>query len=140
MAERKEDIPLLITHFLAKHSPAKATAPRLSLEVGQRLQEYEFPGNIRELENIAQRLLLQADGSMVIKPHHLIEDIRKSSVVPSRVAVQCWPSLAEQEKKYILEVLDEVEGNKSKAAKILDIDRVSLWRKIKRFGLEEPDN
>lgn len=139
LAERKEDIPLLVNHFLAKHTPTNATAPRLSQEVGQRLQEYEFPGNVRELENIAQRLLLQADSSAVIEPHHLIEDIRLTSVVPSRVTKQTWPSLAEQEKNYILEVLDEVEGNKSKAAKILDIDRVSLWRKIKRYGLEEPD-
>jgi len=50
-----------------------------------------------------------------------------------------WPSLDEHEKQYILEVLDEVEGNKSAAAKILGIDRVSLWRKIKRYGLENPD-
>lgn len=138
LAERKEDIPLLVNHFLAKHTPSTGVVPRLSREVGQRLQEYEFPGNIRELENIAQRLLLQADGSPVIEPHHLIEDIRQTSVVPSRVAgQQTWPSLAEQEKNYILEVLDEVEGNKSKAAKILDIDRVSLWRKIKRYGLDD---
>lgn len=140
LSERKEDIPLLVSHFLAKHTPNAAVVPRLSREVGQRLQEYEFPGNIRELENIAQRLLLQADGSPVIEPHHLIEDIRQTGVVPSRVARQpSWLTLAEQEKNYILEILDEVEGNKSKAAKILDIDRVSLWRKIKRYGLDAPD-
>ena len=137
LAERKEDIPLLVNHFLAKHTPPGATAPRLSKEVAERLQNYEFPGNIRELENIAQRLLLQADGSLVIEPGHLLEDIQQVSVVPSRVAVQDWPTLVEQEKRYILEVLSEVDGNKSQAAKILDIDRVSLWRKIKRYGLEE---
>ncbi len=140
LAERKEDIPLLANYFLAKHAPENAKAPRLSQEVGQRLQEYEFPGNIRELENITQRLLLQADSSAVIEPQHLIEDIRLTSVVPSRAAKQTWLSLAEKEKRYILEVLDEVEGNKSKAAKILDIDRVSLWRKIKRYGLEDQDS
>jgi DNA-binding NtrC family response regulator len=139
LSERKEDIPLLVSHFLARYTPAAAVAPRLSREVGRRLQEYEFPGNIRELENIAQRLLLQADGSADIEPRHLIEDIHQTTVMPSRVGKQAWPSLAEQEKKYILEVLDEVEGNKSKAAKILDIDRVSLWRKIKRYGLDNPD-
>jgi DNA-binding NtrC family response regulator len=140
LAERKEDIPLLINYFLAKHTPENTEAPRLSQEVGQRLQEYEFPGNIRELENIAQRLLLRAEGSAVIEPNHLIEDIRLTSVVPSRVTKPIWLSLEEKEKSYILEVLDEVEGNKSKAAKILNIDRVSLWRKIKRYGLEEQDS
>jgi len=138
LAERKEDIPLLINHFLAKHSPPNTPVPRLSREVGERLQEYNFPGNIRELENIAQRLLLQADGAPVIEPRHLVEDIQQVTTVPVREAGRVWPSLAEQEKRYILEVLDEVEGNKSKAAKILDIDRVSLWRKIKRYGLEDP--
>ena len=140
LAERKEDIPLLVNFFLAKHTPENTEAPKLSPEVSQRLQEYEFPGNIRELENIAQRLLLQADGSTVIEPDHLIEDIRLTSFVPSRAAKQTWMSLEENEKSYILEVLDEVEGNKSKAAKILHIDRVSLWRKIKRYGLEDLDS
>jgi DNA-binding NtrC family response regulator len=136
LAERKEDIPILINHFLAKHSPASATIPKLSLEVAQNLKQYEYPGNIRELENIAQRLLLQCDGE-IIEPAHLIEDLRSRSATPSRVAVDSWPSLEEHEKNYILDVLDETEGNKSKAAKILDIDRVSLWRKIKRYGLDD---
>jgi DNA-binding NtrC family response regulator len=138
LSERKEDIPLLINHFLAKHSPPGAAVPRLSREVGERLQGYTFPGNIRELENIAQRLLLQADNGAVIASAHFLEDIQQVTAVHSgHGARDFWPTLAEQEKRYILEVLDEVEGNKSKAAKILDIDRVSLWRKIKRYGLED---
>jgi len=141
LAERKEDIPLLVNHFLAKHSPQGAVAPRLSGELGERLQQYAFPGNIRELENIAQRLLLQSDGAPVIAPVHLVEEMQQVTAVPGRAeAERDWPTLAEQEKRYILEVLDEVEGNKSKAARILDIDRVSLWRKIKRYGLEDLDD
>ena len=138
LAERKEDIPLLVNHFLAKHTPPSATPPKLSPEVAQRLKQYEFPGNIRELENIAQRMLLQCDGE-VVTSEHLIEDLQYTSSTPSRTAMHSWPSLEEHEKNYILEVLDEVEGNKSKAAKILDIDRVSLWRKIKRYGLDQPN-
>jgi len=141
LAERKEDIPLLVNHFLAKHSPSAAVVPRLSRELGERLQEYAFPGNIRELENIAQRLLLQADGAPVIEPVHLVEEMQQITSVPGQVETERdWPTLAEKEKRYILEVLDEVEGNKSKAARILDIDRVSLWRKIKRYGLGELDD
>ncbi|MFV0436322.1 MAG: sigma-54-dependent transcriptional regulator [Desulfopila sp.] len=139
LAERKEDIVLLTNHFLAKHSPANGPVPRLGKEVGERLQEYSFPGNIRELENISQRLLLQADGLATIEPIHLVENIPQAGGRPMRGVERAWPSLAEQEKNYILEVLNEVEGNKSRAAKILDIDRVSLWRKIKRYGLEEPN-
>ncbi len=139
LTERKEDIPILVNHFLAKHSPPSATVPRLSLEVVQHLKQYEYPGNVRELENIAQRLLLQCDGE-IIDASHLLEDLHGSSVTSSRVAQQSWPSLEEHEKNYILEVLDETEGNKSQAAKILDIDRVSLWRKIKRYGLDDPES
>ncbi len=139
LAERKEDIPILVNHFLAKHSPPSATVPRLSPEVAQQLKQYAYPGNVRELENIAQRLLLQSDGE-VIASAHLLEDLHGSSVTPSRVAVDSWPSLEEHEKNYILDVLDETAGNRSKAAKILQIDRVSLWRKIKRYGLDDPEN
>lgn len=135
LAERKEDVPLLINHFMVKHSPPGVRVPTLSREAGQRLMEYGFPGNVRELENIAQRLLLAADGAESIEPHHLLDDIQQVRAVPARTARHVWLSLAEMEKRYILEVLDEVEGNKSRAAKLLDIDRVSLWRKIKRYGL-----
>ncbi len=137
LSERKEDIPLLLKHFFVKHSPAGASVPTLDKEVIQSLMQYEFPGNIRELENIAQRLLLQSNGD-VIDSSALSDDLQYA-VMPSRLPGHSWPSLEEHEKNYILDVLDEVEGNKSKAAKILKIDRVSLWRKIKRYGLDDPD-
>jgi DNA-binding NtrC family response regulator len=135
LSERKEDIPLLINHFLAKHSPPSATVPKPTEEVMRKLMQYEYPGNIRELENIAQKLLVQSNGD-TIDISAFSEDLQYS-IVPSRIANYAWPTLEEHEKKYILEVLDEVEGNKSKAAKLLNIDRVSLWRKIKRYGLDQ---
>jgi DNA-binding NtrC family response regulator len=138
LSDRREDIPLLANHFLSKHSRPERVAPRLSLEAAQRLMSYEYPGNIRELENIVQRILIHCDGE-VVEPHHLTDDLHTSSAFVVRDNRQNWPSLNEHEKRYILEVLDEVEGNKSSAAKILGIDRVSLWRKIKRYGLEDPD-
>jgi len=138
LSERREDIPLLANHFLAKHTRPGRIAPRLSTEATQRLMLYEYPGNIRELENIVQRILIHCGGE-VVEPQHLVADLRDTAAVVVRDNRQNWPSLNEHEKQYILEVLDEVEGNKSSAAKILGIDRVSLWRKIKRYGLENPD-
>jgi transcriptional regulator with PAS, ATPase and Fis domain len=137
--ERKEDIPLLANHFLAKYSRPGRVAPQLSVEAAQRLMLYEYPGNIRELENIVQRILIHCD-SEVVEPQHLVADLGDAATVVVRDNRQHWPSLEEHEKQYILEVLDEVEGNKSLAAKTLGIDRVSLWRKIKRYGLENPDS
>ncbi len=138
LAERRGDIPLLANHFLAKHTRPGRIPPRLSPEAAQRLMLYEYPGNIRELENIVQRILIYCDGE-VVGPQHLAADLHDSAAVAVRDHRQDWPSLDQHEKQYILEVLDEVEGNKSAAAKILGIDRVSLWRKIKRYGLENPD-
>jgi DNA-binding NtrC family response regulator len=138
LSERKEDIPLLANHFLAKYVRPERVPPRLSLEAAQRLMSYEYPGNIRELENIIQRILIQCEGETV-EPQHLVADLGHTNAVVVRGSRYDWPTLNEHEKQYILEVLDEVEGNKSSAAKILGIDRVSLWRKIKRYGLEHPD-
>ena len=138
LSERKEDIPLLISHFLAKHTSTSQEPPRLTEEVAKKLMQYEYPGNIRELENIAQRLLLHCNGETV-EIADVVDELHYS-LVPSEQEDDGWPTLEEHEKKYILEVLDEVEGNKSKAAKILNIDRVSLWRKIKRYGLDQPDS
>jgi len=138
LAERKEDIPLLTYHFLAKHASAGRMVPRLSPEAEHRLMLYEYPGNIRELENIAQRILIACDGD-VVEPQHIATVFGDTEGMTIRDHREHWPSLEEHEKQYILEVLDEVEGNKSAAVKILRIDRVSLWRKIKRYGLEHPD-
>ncbi|MBU1564154.1 MAG: sigma-54 dependent transcriptional regulator [Proteobacteria bacterium] len=138
LSERREDIPLLASHFLAKHTRPGRGVPRLAVETAQRLMRYEYPGNIRELENIVQRILVYCDGE-VVEPQHLLADLREGMVEAVRGKRQNWHPLEEHEKQYIIEVLDEVEGNKSAAAKILGIDRVSLWRKIKRYGLENPD-
>ncbi|WP_136799830.1 sigma-54-dependent transcriptional regulator [Desulfosediminicola ganghwensis] len=138
LAKRKEDIPLLVNHFLAKHSPNSAEIPKVSSRVIETLLAYEYPGNIRELENISQRLLLHSDGDL-INGSAFDRDLPTTGSSQLRDTGNSWPSLEEHEKNYILEVLDEVEGNKSKAAKILKIDRVSLWRKIKRYGLDNPD-
>ena len=138
LADRREDIPLLTHHFLAKYVNNGRTAPRLAPEAERRLMSYEYPGNIRELENIAQRILIACEGE-VVEPQHIAAVFGDTEWLTIRDTRQEWPSLAEHEKQYILEVLDEVEGNKSAAVKILGIDRVSLWRKIKRYGLENPD-
>ena len=138
LSERKEDIPLLAHHFLAKHARLGRTVPRLSPEAERRLMLYDYPGNIRELENIAQRILITCDED-IIEPQQIAGVFGDTEGMSIRDHREDWPSLEEHEKHYILEVLDEVEGNKSAAVKILGIDRVSLWRKIKRYGLEHPD-
>ena len=135
LAQRREDIPGLARHFLAKHAASSGRDVSLSPEVLDRLVLYEYPGNVRELENIVQKALAVCDGE-VIEPGHLLGDLRDGRVRPTRGVRNAWPTLEEHERAYVRDVLEEVEGNKSKAARVLGIDRVSLWRKLKRYGFE----
>jgi DNA-binding NtrC family response regulator len=137
LAERKEDIPFLSYYFLKKYSARmKKDVREISPEVLATLMNYDFPGNVRELENIIERGLALANGS-VIEMAHLPEDLKELSIKTFRRKKGRIPSLEEQECAYIEWVLKETGGNKSLAAQILGIDRVSLWRKLKKHGLEE---
>jgi transcriptional regulator with PAS, ATPase and Fis domain len=90
---------------------------------------------VRELENTIERGVALANGT-VIELAHLPEDLKELSIRTFRKKEGRIPSLEEQEIAYIRWVLNEVAGNKTLAAQILGIDRVSLWRKLKKYGLE----
>jgi transcriptional regulator with PAS, ATPase and Fis domain len=99
------------------------------------LSQYSWPGNIRELENVIESAVALETGS-VIRPDSLPEYMRTLSIETYRQRSSDAPTLKEHEKRYIAWVLEKSQGNKTQAAKILDIDRVSLWRKMKRYMLE----
>jgi DNA-binding NtrC family response regulator len=137
LVERRGDIPLLARHFLDK-AARSLDRPRLTLspETLAILEGYAYPGNVRELENILERAAVMADGPTVT-PEHLPPDLTCLQVV-QRVAPQNDEpvTLEENERRHIAWVLDHCAGNKTQTAKTLGIDRASLWRKLKRFGLE----
>lgn len=136
LAERKEDVPLLCNYFLVKHSKAmQREVPALSPQVIDILQQYTFPGNVRELENIIERGVALCTGN-IIETAHLPDEMRQSKTRKREDEKERWPTLVQHEIRYIKRVLEETEGNKTLAASILGIDRVSLWRKIKRHGLD----
>jgi transcriptional regulator with PAS, ATPase and Fis domain len=114
----------------------KKDVDEISEEVIAILTNYDFPGNVRELENIIERGVALSNGR-VIEIANLPEDLRELSIRTFRKKEGKIPSLEEQEKAYINWVLNEVGGNKTLAAQILGIDRVSLWRKLKKFGFDE---
>jgi len=136
LAERRDDIPLLCYHFLKKYSTImKKDVGEISEDVFSILMNYDFPGNVRELENIIERgVALTRSGKIEVA--HLPEDIKELSIRTFRKKEGKVPTLEEQEKAYILWVLKEAGGNKTFAAQMLGIDRVSLWRKLKRYGIE----
>ena len=136
LAERRNDIPLLSYYFLKKYATVmKKNITEISEDVITLLMNYDFPGNVRELENVIERGVAVANGS-AIEIAHLPEDLKELSVRTFRKKEGKIQSLNDQEMAYIKWVLEEVGGNKTIAAQVLGIDRVSLWRKLKKYGLE----
>ncbi|MFZ5907096.1 MAG: sigma-54-dependent transcriptional regulator [Nitrospirota bacterium] len=136
LSARKDDIPILSYYFLKRYAALmKKDVSQLSEDAMGLLINYDFPGNVRELENIIERAVALSTGN-TIEVAHLPEDIRTLSIKTFRKKEGKIPSLEEQELAYIQWVLREVGGNKTLASQILGIDRVSLWRKLKKHGLE----
>jgi DNA-binding NtrC family response regulator len=136
LVERQDDIPLLVQHFLRKFAELQEKkVDKIAPGVMEALINYEFPGNIRELENIMERAVTLCKGA-VIEMRHLPLDFQQPHMFQvQRHQKREFHSLEENEKEYIAWVVKQVNGNKTKAAEILGIDRVSLWRKLKRYDL-----
>ena len=138
LRERQEDIGLLAEHFARKVIKPGAPAPRFSPQALTVLQKYDWPGNIRELENAVLRAVSLSDD--IIYPEHLPPRIlskREPSEKPkvmgtSGSAETAWRTLAEMEQDYIEEVLAYAGGNKQAASRILNIDRKTLSRIVNR--------
>lgn len=136
LSERKDDIPLLSYYFLKKYSVLmKKEIREISPDVMAVLMNYDFPGNVRELENIIERGVALSTGN-IMETAHLPEDLKELSIRTFRKKEGRIPSLEEQEEAYIKWVMHETGGNRTVASQILGIDRVSLWRKLKKYGLE----
>jgi two-component system response regulator AtoC len=139
LRERRGDIPLLIRHFIAKHTERLGRpAPRVAPEVYRMLEAYDFPGNVRELSHIIERgMLLAREG--VITGGDLPPDVtgstsNRAGEAPGGLGslAEDWPTLAVIERRYIDRVLSRTGGNKTHAAEVLGIDRRTLNRMFAR--------
>lgn len=125
LRERKSDIPLLVQKFLQKYGVEyKDRLLRISPEALEMLNNYNWPGNIRELENIVQRAVIMSDGLVTVQ--HLPEQLKYQIDFPDTGFLP----LREMEKEYVRRVLAYTQGNKTKAAEILQIDRKTLRDKL----------
>jgi DNA-binding NtrC family response regulator len=136
LVERRDDIPLLCQHFLKKFTEQQnKKIEKISREVLEVLTDYEFPGNVRELENLMERVVTLGTGPS-IELAHLAPDLQQRRFQVQRRQKREFLTLEDNEKEYVTWILEQTGGNKTRAAEILGIDRVSLWRKVKRYGLE----
>lgn len=136
LAERRQDIPLLVYHILGKfRRRTKKKAKAISREAMTILENYAFPGNVRELENILERAVAMCQGE-VIQVHDLPPDLAEVELYSYNRAGRALLNLEELEQDYIRHILQLTGGVRTRAAEILGIDRASLWRKMKKYGLE----
>jgi two-component system, NtrC family, response regulator AtoC len=126
LRERLSDLPLLFDFFLKKYSYRIHKTLAVNPEVIPRLQGYSWPGNVRQLENVVERAVA-LNTSGVFDVEDLPEEIQQARPVAGD---RPWLSLEQMEDRYIREVLDATQGNVSRAAEILGIDRRTLYRKL----------
>ncbi len=127
---RREDIPELSRYFLNEFSKSYDSPFRLSDEALNILMSYDYPGNVRELRNIIERISVLAP-SPVIQPWHLPADLTKEVQEEEVGSVNLSSVLANAEKTCILKALRQSQGNKTEAAQLLGISRKNLWEKLK---------
>jgi two-component system response regulator AtoC len=141
LRERKEDIPALVEHFLAKHRYSATAQPAaISEEALRRLMEYDWPGNVRELENVVERAVVLSRGQIITSRELPFgeqegDGEEHGNELPSERSF-FKKSVAQFEKDLIMKALRDAGGNRSKAAEMLGIYRRLLYAKIKEYGLE----
>ena len=142
LRERRSDIPLLAGNFLrAAASKAARGRLRLSEDALKTLVTYQWPGNVRELESFVEYAALHARGSEVM-PEDLPAKLQTREVQtalrsPLPALFEDLPTLDEIERRYLLHVLKTVNGNRTRAAEILGVDRRTLYRMAERFGIDK---
>ena len=144
LRERRDDIPLLVAHFLVKHSDDSKQPVTIDEKAMEALCSYWWPGNVRELENVLERAMTLSQGGQIttediparILPAHSGGVMPPLSADDLDALFSGLPSLDELERRYILHVLDATGGNRKRTAEILDINRKTLYRMAARFEIE----
>jgi two-component system response regulator AtoC len=143
LRERTQDIAGLVEHFIVKHGHSTA-ATHLTPHALERLREYDWPGNVRELENMVERALILSGGGALDEPHFMLNPRAADSKprpAPAADGTKAPPPLNQAvedlEARLIDEALAQAEGNKARAAALLDISERTLWYKLKKYRPEQ---
>lgn len=135
LRERKEDIPVLVNHFLLHFCQKHNRRPKFfSQKALALLFDYAWPGNIRELRNVVERAVLLCADDEEIRPEFLPSDLSQMAPPQHFVTIPLGTPLKTAEKEIILKTLSSVDDNKSKTALVLGLSRKALYNKLRRFG------
>jgi DNA-binding NtrC family response regulator len=132
LRERRDDVPLLVEHFIRNSAIAPKRNVRVSPEAMEVLIRYLWPGNVRELENVIERALILCDAGVIL-PEHLPLGVRLEPSFRPTEDDGRLVTLEEVERRYIKRVLEECKGHRHKAASILGISERNLYRKLKEI-------
>ncbi|HET9838254.1 MAG TPA: sigma-54 dependent transcriptional regulator [Candidatus Angelobacter sp.] len=134
LEERREDIPLLVQHFLKRSNKKSKRNIKITEAAVKVLTSYSWPGNVRELENLVERLaIFCTSGEIGVADVERERQIVRTNGVPEKTPPT---TLEDMERQHILRVLQEHAGNKSKAARALGIERKTLYQKARRLGID----
>src|SRR6201981_1713491 len=137
LEERRDDIPLLVRHFLRRFNEKNGLGVTIDPAAVQLLQQMRWPGNVRELENTVNRLAIFAPTGEITLPDVEAETQRTPEGEEAAVPVAAAPDrLMELERQHILEILKQTGGNRSETARRLGIERKTLYRKALRLGID----
>jgi DNA-binding NtrC family response regulator len=134
LKDRKEDIPLLVEHFIRSSNRPNSHNARATSEVLDAFRNYDWPGNVRELSNVIERAMILADNSLITLREIPLPDKARSGDPQEPTASI---SLNEVEEQHIRLVLESVGGNKTRAAQVLGISRPKLYRKMEKYNISE---
>lgn len=138
LRERKEDIPLLVEHFLQKYSAKMRRRAILGEGVLEYLLRYDYPGNIRELENIVEQGMALALEGLITLDDIIPPEMQDKTARPAGGSRSLQDVVDRAERDAIENVLREVDGNKERAAEVLGLSSTTLWRKMKRLEVIWP--
>jgi DNA-binding NtrC family response regulator len=142
LRERREDVPLLAEHFLAKYRHINPKVETVAPEAIQILKCYDYPGNVRELENIIERAMILETDRILTAASLLIRGTNNDDQNGMANASTEPLNIRSAEKEHILQVLELCNGKKMEAARMLGINKTTLWRKMKNYGIgatSQPD-
>ena len=133
LRERREDILPLARHVLARHAAEAGRQLAFTPEAEQALLAHAWPGNVRELENAVERAVVLARGAAISPEDFLLEAATAAPAVPAGATLQAQLDLSAA--AHVRAALEAAGGNRAEAARALGIDRTTLYRMMKRFGM-----